>query len=152
MEQRYRLAPRVRIEVVRDAGHRFYRKPVKGPADVFGLLSEEANLWDRERFLCLLLDGRHRTIGLDEVSVGTATAALVHPREVFKSVILANACGFILIHNHPSGDPSPSKEDHDITARLKQIADLIGVPLLDHVVLGETGYFSFSEHEPDWKR
>ena len=151
METRYRLAPRIRIEVVRDEGAPFYKEPVRGPADVFRLLTEEARSWDRERFLSLLLDGRHRTIGLDEISVGTTTSALVHPREIFKSVILANACGFILIHNHPSGDPNPSQEDRDITARLKEAAALMGVPLLDHIVLGDKSFFSFADTDATWK-
>jgi DNA repair protein RadC len=137
--------------MVRDEGAPFYKEPVRGPADVFRLLADEARSWDRERFLNLLLDGRHRTIGLDEVSVGTATASLVHPREIFKPVILANACGFILIHNHPSGDPNPSQEDRDITNRLKEAAALMGVPLLDHIVLGEKGFFSFADTDATWK-
>ena len=152
MSEQYRLGPRIRIEMLRDEGGPFYREPVRGPADVFRLLAEESRRWDREHFLSLLLDGRHRVIGLDEVSVGTATAALVHPREVFKAAIVATACGIILIHNHPSGDPNPSQEDRDITARLKEAATLMGVPLLDHIVLGDKAFFSFADTDATWKR
>lgn len=151
MSEQYRLGPRIRIEMLRDEGGPFYREPVRGPADVFRLLVEEARQWDREHFLSLLLDGRHRVIGLDEVSIGTATAALVHPREVFKAAILATACGIILIHNHPSGDPTPSSEDREITNRLKEAATILGIPILDHVVMGEMSFYSFAEHEADWK-
>ena len=75
MEKLYRIAPRIRIEAVRDEGTPFYGKPIRGPADVFRMLSEESLRWDREHFLSLLVDGRHKAIGLDEVSIGTATAA-----------------------------------------------------------------------------
>lgn len=152
MEQRYRVLPRIRIEVVHDEEGLFYKEPVRGPADVFRMLGAEARSWDRERFLCLLVDGRHKVIGLDEVSVGTATAALVHPREVFKAAIVATACGIILIHNHPSGDPTPSSEDREITNRLKEASDILGIPILDHIVLGHGRFYSFADSETDWKR
>lgn len=152
METQYRLAPRVRIEVVHDEGGTFYKEPVRGPADVFRLLGAEAKSWDRERFLCLFLDGRHRVLGLDEVSVGTATTSLVHPREVFKAAILTTACGIILVHNHPSGDPMPSAEDREVTKRLKQASEILGIPILDHIVLGHDRFYSFADSETDWKR
>jgi DNA repair protein RadC len=148
----YRVTPRIRIEVVHDAEDPFYKTPVRGPADIFKMLGAEARSWDRERFLCVLVDGRHRVIGLDEVSTGTLTASLVHPREIFKSAILANAGAIVLVHNHPSGDPTPSSEDREITTRLKQAAEIIGIPILDHVVLGHDRFHSFADCDSDWKR
>ena len=133
MEARYTTVPRVRIELVRDATSDYAEEAIRGAAAVWHLLRDEMASWDRERFLTLLLDGRHKAIGLEEVSVGTATASLVHPREVFKGVILANAAAFILVHNHPSGDPSPSREDRDVTERLKKASELMGIKLLDHI-------------------
>jgi DNA repair protein RadC len=100
----------------------------------------------------VLVDGRHKVIGLDEVSTGTLTASLVHPREISKAAILANAGGIVLVHNHPSGDPSPSTEDREITSRLKQAAEIIGIPILDHVVLGHDRFHSFADCDSDWKR
>ena len=144
MKEPYSVAPRVRIVFVRD-GAAPYAGPIRSAADVWRLLKEEALAWDRERFLSLLLDARHRAIGLEEVSVGTATASLVHPRELFKAAILANASALILVHNHPSGDPVPSSEDRDLTRRIREAAELIGIRLLDHVVLGEGAYHSFAE-------
>jgi DNA repair protein RadC len=152
MEKRYRTLPRVRIEVVHDEESPFYMTPVRGPADIFKMLGTEARTWDRERFLSVLVDGRHKVIGIDEVSTGTLTASLVHPREIFKAAILANAGAIVLVHNHPSGDPTPSAEDREITARLKQVAEIVGIPILDHVVLGEVRFYSFAEQEPAWKR
>lgn len=96
------------------------------------LLREEAV----EVFGVLLLDGRHRVTGWAEVSRGTLTSSLVHPREVFGPALRMGAAAVIVAHNHPSGDPSPSLEDRAITDRLKQAGTLLGVPLLDHIIIG----------------
>lgn len=152
MEQRYRALPRIRIEVVHDSTVPSPRIAIRGPADVFRLLGAEARTWDRERFLCVLVDGRHRLIGIDEVSSGTLTASLVHPREIFKAAILANTCAIILVHNHPSGDPTPSQEDREITTRLRDAARILGIPILDHIVLGHNDWRSLAESEPGWQR
>ena len=136
--------PRLRISVVRE-GRARYSEPLRLSADVFGFLQRKAARWDREHFLMLPLDGRNRVLGFEIVSVGTLTASLVHPREVFKTAILANAAAIIVAHNHPSGDPTPSAEDRAITQRLKDAGELLGIRLLDHVVLGERGYWSFAD-------
>ncbi len=88
-----------------------------------------------------MLDGRNVLIGLHHVSTGSLTTTLVHPREVFKAAILANAAAVILVHNHPSGDPAPSAEDVALTTRLRDAGDLMGIRVLDHVVLGAHGAF-----------
>ena len=142
--RRYRKAPRVRIELVRDS-EELDAHLIRSARDVWSLLRHEIEVWDRERFLTLLLDGRHRTIGLEEVSVGTATASLVHPREIFKALVLANATAFILVHNHPSGTPDPSAEDREVTKRIKAASELMGIRLLDHIVIGCEGFYSFAE-------
>ena len=79
------------------------------------------------------------------VSLGTLAASLVHPREVFKAAIIGNAAAIIVIHNHPSGDPTPSREDREITARLKSCGETLGIPVLDHIVVAAEGYRSFAE-------
>jgi DNA repair protein RadC len=96
---------------------------------------------DREHFTVVLLDARNRVVGVNTVSIGTLTASLVHPREVFKPAILANAAAIIVAHNHPSGDPEPSNEDVAITQRLGEAGALLGIRLLDHLVLGADGAF-----------
>jgi len=136
------LSPRVRVALVHDP------EPVtpvslRGSADIYAFLKDEVATWDRERFLTLMLDNRHYLIAVEEVSVGSLSASIVHPREVFKAIILANAAAFVVAHNHPSGDPSPSKEDIEITQRLRSIAELIGVRFLDHIVVGRGRYVSF---------
>jgi DNA repair protein RadC len=93
------------------------------------------------------MNNKNRLIRYHEVSVGSLTASTVHPREVFKAVILAGSAAFICVHNHPSGDPTPSLEDREITLRLKECADFFGLRLLDHVIVGggNDRYYSFSD-------
>jgi DNA repair protein RadC len=102
---------------------------------------------DREHFVVLLLDRKHQVIGLNTVSIGSLTASLAHPREVFKPAILSNAAAVILCHNHPSGSPFPSAEDRALTARLVEAGKLLGINVLDHVILGDGSqrYFSFAD-------
>jgi DNA repair protein RadC len=100
---------------------------------------------DREVFYALLLDGRNRMQCEVRVAEGSLTAALVHPREVFAPAIRAAAAAIILVHNHPSGDPTPSLEDHALTERLRQVGELVGVRVLDHVVIGQGGFVSMAE-------
>ncbi|MFZ2948966.1 MAG: DNA repair protein RadC [Desulfuromonadaceae bacterium] len=99
----------------------------------------------KEHFLCLHLDGKNRIICLDRVSVGSLNQSVVHVREVYKSALLSSAAAIILIHQHPSGDPSPSTEDIIITKRLKESGELIGIPILDHIIIGEGQFVSFVE-------
>lgn len=135
---------RQRIALVRDA-EVVYSEPLRTSAEAYRLLHEEAATWDREHFLVVALDGKNRMLGVHTVSVGTLTASLVHPREVMKSLILANAAAFIVVHNHPSGDPTPSAEDLAITTRLKECAELFGMRLLDHVIIGHGRYCSMCD-------
>lgn len=102
---------------------------------------------EREHFIALYLDARSALKGVSVVSIGTLSASLVHPREVFRPAIVAGAAAVVVCHNHPSGDCTPSAEDKDATRRLKLAGDLLGVPLLDHVILGSgESFFSFREH------
>ena len=98
---------------------------------------------DREEFVVLLLDAKNKLLGFHVVSVGSLTSSVVHPREVYKVAILGNAAAIILLHNHPSGDPTPSAEDLHITNRLRQVGDVLGIRVLDHVVIGDGRYVSF---------
>jgi len=100
---------------------------------------------DREQMAVAFLDAKHRVIGVGIVSIGSLTASIVHPREVFKPLILMNAAAWICAHNHPSGDPTPSQEDRVLTSRLRQGADLLGISLLDHLILTDARYYSFAD-------
>lgn len=103
----------------------------------------------REHFIALYLDGRHRAIADAIVSIGTATASLVHPREVFQPAIAVGACALLIGHNHPSGDPTPSAEDLEVTRRLAEAGRILGIVLLDHVVwTRDGGHYAIRESHP----
>jgi len=118
---------------------------VRGPADVFRHFHSRLRSIRHERFLVLLLDGRHRLLREVAISQGTLTASLVHPREVFRPALREAAAAVVLVHNHPSGDPTPSTEDREITSRLADAGSLVGIPVLDHVVVAERGWASLCE-------
>lgn len=126
-------------------------RSIRGPADVHAHFHPRLRHARRERFLVVLLDGRHRVIRHALVSQGTLTASLVHPREVFGPALREPAAAVVLVHNHPSGDPTPSREDVDITRRLVDAGRLLGVPVLDHVVIAERGFASLRDQMPDWQ-
>ncbi len=115
--------------------------PAASAAALTALLQDEPG----EVFAILCLSTKHRVIAYHEVSRGTLDATLVHPREVFKAALLANAAAIILTHNHPSGDPTPSADDHQLTRRLVDAGNLIGIEVLDHVIIGDGRHFSFRE-------
>lgn len=119
--------------------------PVRGPVDVFQHFHPRLRHARQERFFVVLLDGRHRVIRHELVSQGTLTASLVHPREVFRPALRDAAAALVLVHNHPSGDPTPSREDREVTERLSRAGELLGVPVLDHVVVAERGYSSLRD-------
>jgi DNA repair protein RadC len=130
-----------RLGRVRNPG----RPMISSPEDVDGLLRGRIANLDRENFVAVLLNTKNEVIGFPTISVGTLSASLVHPREVFKPAIRASAAGIVLAHNHPSGKVGPSREDREVTRRLKEAAEIIGIEVLDHVILGD-GYFSMKEH------
>ncbi len=119
--------------------------PLRGPADVYRHFHPSLRHASHERFLVLLLDGRHRVMRHELVSQGTLTASLVHPREVFRPALREAAAAIVLVHNHPSGDPTPSPEDREVTTRLARAGELLGVWVVDHVVVAERGYASLRE-------
>jgi DNA repair protein RadC len=106
--------------------------------DTFNFLRHET----REYFFAIHLDGKNRICCIDEVSIGSLNQSVVHPREVFKTALLSSAAAIIVLHNHPTGDPAPSREDIEITRRLKEVGEIIGVKLLDHIIIGDS-YVSF---------
>ncbi|MEO0651353.1 MAG: DNA repair protein RadC, partial [Planctomycetota bacterium] len=113
------------------------------PEAIVRLLAPEARGAQRECFWAVYLDARHRLIEWRCVSIGTLTASLVHPREVLGPALRVGAAAFAAVHNHPSGDPEPSVEDREVTGRLREAGRLVGVPLLDHLILGSPGFVSF---------
>lgn len=102
----------------------------------------------KEHFIALLLDARHRLIRVAPIAVGSLTASLVHPRELFKEAIAASAAAVIVAHNHPSGDPEPSEADVALTRRLRQAGRLLGIELVDHLIIGRHGTVSVNAVSP----
>lgn len=136
-----RLAVRVRLE--RGAAHGALPR-FRGASCVHRWFRSLGDL-DREVFIACLLDAKQRLTGHHIVSVGVLDASPVHPREVFKAAIVGNAASILCVHNHPSGDARPSREDRDVTDRLKRAGALLGIPLLDHVVIGDGEWVSLRE-------
>lgn len=117
-------------------------KKIYGPSDVYPLIAHRADP-RQEHFLVLPLNGAHEVLDVCTVSIGLVNRTVVHPREVFAPALEYRAAAVIVAHNHPSGNLEPSTEDHDVTRRLKSAGDLLGVPLLDHIVFSESGFTSF---------
>lgn len=120
---------------------------IRSVDDVLRLVAPALQDLKREMFVVLLLNTRHRLVKMETVSVGSLSASIVHPREVFRSAIQAAAAAMILAHNHPSGDPQPSDDDIEITLRLRDAGQTIGIHVVDHVVIGGNGtHYSFQEN------
>jgi DNA repair protein RadC len=137
--------PRYRVTLVREDRATTPSSPLNTSVAAAAVLRPLFAGLDREQFLVCGLDAKHGIIGVNVVSIGSLTLSIVHPREVFKPVILMNAAAWICAHNHPSDDPAPSEEDRQLTSRLKQGADLLGIPLLDHLVLTDARCYSFAD-------
>ena len=121
------------------------RPVVNSPQDVAHLVMEEMRYLDREHFRVVSLTTKNHVLGISPISVGSLNSSLVHPRECFKEAIRRNSNAIILLHNHPSGDPTPSKEDIEVTRRLAEGGTLLGIEVLDHVIIGDNRYISLKE-------
>jgi DNA repair protein RadC len=115
------------------------------PRQVFDYFHYEFRDSRKEYFLILLLDGKNRIIRRVQISEGSLNQSIVHPREVFSPAVKETAAAIILVHNHPTGDPSPSSEDIAITRRLKEAGEIMGIKVLDHIIVGDGEYVSFVE-------
>ena len=129
----------IQVGLVRDAPQPTLA-PIAQPTDVLPHLSDIAHS-DREQFVCLHLDARNTPRNVEIVSTGSLSASIVHPREVYKAAILNNAAAVIVAHNHPSGNPSPSEDDINLTRRLVQAGELLGIDVLDHLIVCPDGSF-----------
>lgn len=121
------------------------RPVINSPQDVVHLVMEEMRNLDREHFRVIFLTTKNHVLGISPVSIGSLNSSVVHPRECFKEAIRRNANAIILLHNHPSGDPSPSREDLDVTRRLAEGGKILGISVLDHIIIGDNRYTSLKE-------
>ncbi len=145
--RRYRLADeREVLGMAADLlGRRIIGQVLASPRDAGEFARTRLAAVEQEVFCCLFLDNRHRVLAFEELFKGTLNGTAVYPREVVKRVLAYNAAAVILVHNHPSGDPEPSRADEVLTQRLKEVFGLIDVRVLDHLVVGRDGCVSFSE-------
>ena len=136
----------VAVQMVKDRNFMYDYKRITSPKDIYQIMRDFIGNMDRETFVMAALDTKNNVNALHTVSVGSLNASIVHPRELFKVAILANAASIIVAHNHPSGDPAPSQEDISLTRKLVEVGILLDIPLLDHIVVGDNDrYCSFKE-------
>jgi DNA repair protein RadC len=118
---------------------------INSPNDVKNLLMEEMRYLEKEHFKAILLNIKNHVISVEDISIGSLNTSIVHPREVFKTAIKRSSASLIIVHNHPSGDPTPSKEDIQVTKRLVDAGKIIGIEVLDHIIIGNGIFISFKE-------
>ena len=118
---------------------------IRSPQDVSELVMEDLRYLQQEHFVCLFLNTKNAVIGRETLSVGSLNATLVHPRELFRAAIKKSSAAIICVHNHPSGDPTPSTEDIQLTHRLAEAGKIIGISLLDHIIIGDRKFISMKE-------
>jgi DNA repair protein RadC len=149
------VAKAVQLAAAFDLGNRLAREPlanqkIDSPELADQLVGGEMRMLRKEEMRAVLLDTRYRLIRIEDVSTGSVNESIAHPREIFRPAVIASAYAVIVVHNHPSGDPSPSQADHSLTRRLAEAAELMQIKLLDHIIIGaqsqnSPGYFSFKE-------
>ncbi len=137
--------PIVSLRMVRERSVAYGARSLRDANDVYLLFKDLLGDLDREAFWIACRDSAGKLCCLSQISLGTINSALVHPREVFKVALLANAASVITVHNHPSGDPAPSHEDESITEILQTAALILGIRFHDHLIIGADGYYSFLE-------
>jgi DNA repair protein RadC len=132
------------------AREKLSKQKLDSPELVHELVGAEMRMLRKESLRVILLNTRYRSLGFEEISIGSVNESIAHPRDVFRPALIASAYAVIVVHNHPSGDASPSQTDHSLTRRLAEAAELLQIKLLDHIIIGapterSPGYFSFKE-------
>ena len=140
----YRL-PRYRVALIREGCAHTGVKHIHDPEDVHKIIAAEYADAVVETAMMLALDTKNKVIGIFEISSGSLNASIIHPRDVFQRAILCNAASVILVHNHPSGDPTPSPEDIALTKKLVEAGRVMDISVLDHVIVGEGSFVSLKE-------
>ncbi|HCB93850.1 MAG TPA: DNA repair protein RadC [Selenomonas sp.] len=139
------------ILAIKELAMRLTKKPdtsikiVHGPEDVYHFAAPHFRNEYKEHFAIMMLNTKNHIIGLRDISIGSLTASVVHPREVFETAILHHSAAIILLHQHPSSDPSPSREDIAVTQRLVKVGKIMDIPVLDHIILGNNRFTSLKE-------
>ena len=127
----------VSIKMVKESSFLYQTRTISSPKDAYEMIKEQLEGLDREQFIIACLNTKNEPMNISVVAVGTFNKAIVHPREVFKTAILSNAASIMAFHNHPSGDTTPSQQDLQLTNRLYEAGELLGIKLLDHLIIGD---------------
>jgi len=135
----------VSIKMIRESSVLYDGRKINTPDDAARLGRMFLEHLDREQMIVCCLDTKNQPISVNLVSIGTLNSSIVHPREIFKVAILSNASSIIIFHNHPSGDPSPSNEDINVTERINECGKILGIDLIDHIIIGFDGFYSLKE-------
>ena len=135
----------ITLKIVRESSLLYKPRTIRGPEDAFELVRNTLEDADREMFTVIYLNTKNEPTAIHTVSVGTLNSSLVHPREVFKAAVMVNAASLILAHNHPSSDVQPSREDIEITRRLVEAGNVLGIQILDHIIVGSGRYRSLKD-------
>lgn len=125
--------------------HSLSGRRISSPELVVSYFQEELGMACVENFVAVFLNAKNEVVDWETISIGSLNASIVHPREVFNRAIRRSAAAIVVLHNHPSGHPEPSSEDRAITERLSESGALVGIPLLDHIIIGKTAYYSFKQ-------
>lgn len=137
----------VSLKLVKESSVLYETRKISSPYDAYKLIKNFLIDSDREKFVVACLDTKNQPANISVISIGSVNSSIVHPREVFKVAILSNASKIICFHNHPSGNLKCSKEDENITNRLKACGEILGIELVDHIIVGDNdAYFSFKEN------
>ena len=135
----------VSIKMVKESSFLYQTRQILSPNDAYEMIKEQLEGLDREQFIIACLNTKNEPTNISVVSVGSLNKAIVHPREVFKTAILSNAASIMAFHNHPSGETTPSQQDIQLTNRLYQAGELLGIKLLDHLIIGDGTFTSLKE-------
>ena len=135
----------VSIKMVKESSFLYQTRQILSPKDAYEMIKDHLQDLDREQFIIACLNTKNEPTNITVVSVGSINKAIVHPREVFKTAILSNAASIMAFHNHPSGDTIPSDQDIQLTHRLVEAGELLGIKLLDHLIIGDRSFTSLKE-------
>ena len=135
----------VSIKMVKESSFLYQTRQILSPKDAYEMIKEQLEGLDREQFIIACLNTKNEPTNISVVSVGSLNKAIVHPREVFKTAILSNAASIMAFHNHPSGETTPSQQDIQLTHRLYEAGELLGIKLLDHLIIGDGTFTSLKE-------
>lgn len=135
----------VSVQMVRERSVKYSNRKVSSPRDCYEIFRPFLENADREKMVVCCLNTQNEPTSINIAHIGSLNSTIVHPREIFKTAILSNACSIIIAHCHPSGNTKPSKEDINMTARLKDAGEILGITLLDHLIVGSDGFLSLKE-------